>query len=94
MPNTICSDLSGKVVGISVSGSGINTSSAELIIRFAPSDGSALAAYRLGAGAAVMQFMGTVALATIAYEKDLEVIISVNDEATPTILCIALPNKQ
>lgn len=57
MPNITCADLTGKVVGISVKGSGIDTSSAELIIRFAPSDGSALSAYRLGARAAIMQFL-------------------------------------
>lgn len=88
------SDKEGKVVGISVSGSGKDLDSGELIIRFKPNDGSGLAAYRLGAGAASQQFLGTVALAMQSYEKDLDVIIAVNEEATPTILCIALPNKE
>ncbi|MFZ6659095.1 hypothetical protein [Undibacterium sp. TJN19] len=88
------SDKEGKVVGVSVSGSGKDRGSVELILRFKPNDGSGLAAYRLGAEAACQQFLGAVALATHAYEKDLDVIISVNEEATPTILCIALPNKE
>ena len=75
MPHTTYSDSFGKIVGISVSGDGENSTSAELLVRFAPSDGSALEAHRLGAGAAIQQFLGTITIATLAYEKDLDVSI-------------------
>lgn len=90
----VCTYLTGNVIGISVSGNGKDATAAELIVRFKPNDGSAIAAYRLGAGAANLQFTGTVAFAALAYEKNLEIMISVNEDSTPTILWIALPNKE
>lgn len=96
MPHTTYSDSFGKIVGISVSGDGENSTSAELLVRFVPSNGSELATYRLGAGAAIQQFNGTVTIATLAYEKDLDVSISVEVIGceTPTIKSIPLPNKK